>query len=110
MAVVPINAPPVAPETVEARFRRLASIWNAETGHLSSTTKIINHPAFQEIIGMGPAVIPFMLREMDERPRLWVWALPEITGVNPVSPGDGGNVAKMSQAWLHWAKEHGYAW
>ena len=110
MATIPIKEAPVTTETVEQRFRRLASVWNAETGHLSSTTKIINHPAFQEIINMGPAAIPFMLREMDERPRLWVWALPEITGVNRISPADGGNIAKMSQAWLRWAKEHGYEW
>lgn len=112
MATVPIretsDAPPV--ETVEERFRRLEAIWRAETGHHSSTTKIVNHPAFREIIGMGQAVVPLMLRDLEERPRLWAWALPEITGVNPIPASDGGNIAKMSEAWLRWAKEQGYRW
>jgi hypothetical protein len=112
MATVPTTKPVAAQpaETLEQRFRRLESLWNAETGHLSSTTKIINHPAFQEIIGLGPAVIPLMLRDLESRPRLWVWALPRITGVDPVSEGDSGSIAKMSQAWLRWAKENGYEW
>lgn len=110
MATVPIKELfAVQPaETVEDRFRRLEAIWNAATGHLSSTTKIVNHPAFQEIIELGPSVIPLMLRDLEERPRLWVWALPRITGVDLVLSSDGGNIAKMSQAWLHWAKENEY--
>src|SRR5439155_21040732 len=100
----------VPPETIEARFRRLEAEWRADTAHLSSPTKIIRHPAFQEIIGLGEAVVPFMLRDLEERPRLWVWALPTITGANPVHPGDAGNITKMSDAWLAWARERGYKW
>jgi hypothetical protein len=112
MATVPTKEPVSAmpAETLEERFRRLESLWIAETGHLSSTTKIVNHPAFQEILTLGPRVIPLMLRDLEERPRLWVWALPRITGVDPISESDGGNFAKMSQAWLRWAKENGYEW
>jgi hypothetical protein len=112
MASVPIKEPASAlpAETVENRFRRLESVWNAETGHLSSTTKIVNHAAFREIISLGPAVIPLMLRDLEERPRLWVWALPLITGVDPIAANELGNIATMSQAWLKWAKENGYEW
>jgi hypothetical protein len=39
-----------------------------------------------------------------------VWALPEITGVNPVPPADAGKIAKMSEAWLNWGKARGYQW
>ena len=94
-------------ETVELRFRRLEREWNAATAHLSSTTKIMNHPAFQEIVRLGSPVVPFMLRDLAERPRLWVWALPTITGVNPVAAEDAGNITAMSTAWLHWGRENG---
>jgi hypothetical protein len=99
----------VAPqsETVEQRFRRLKREWNAATAHLSSTTKIMNHPAFQEIIQLGSPVVPFMLRDMTERPRLWVWALAKITGVNPVPAEEAGNITAMSAAWLRWGRENG---
>ncbi|MCI0463270.1 MAG: hypothetical protein L0Z62_40505 [Gemmataceae bacterium] len=101
---------PAPAETVEERFRRLEATWTAETGYLSSYTDIVEHPAFREIIRLGEAVVPLMLRDLEERPRLWVWALPDITGANPVSPGDGGKIAKMSEAWLRWGREHGYTW
>lgn len=109
MAVTPVEHADKT-ETVEERFHRLEALWTAETGHHSSTTKIINHPAFQEIISMGKAVVPFMLREMEEGPSLWVWALPKIVGVDPTPESERGNMASLSKAWLKWAKEHGYQW
>jgi hypothetical protein len=62
----------------------------------------------QEIISMGEAVVPLMLRDLEQQPRLWVWALPDITGEDPVPEADAGNIRKMSEAWLRWGKEHGY--
>jgi hypothetical protein len=82
-------------------------MWMAAVGHHSSTTKLVNHPAFQEILRLGPAVIPFMLRDLEHQARLWVWALPALTGADPVQPSDRGNIAKMSEAWLRWAKANG---
>jgi hypothetical protein len=103
---------PQAPETdtVVERFRRLEAAWMAAVGHHSSTTKLVNHPAFQEILRLGPAVIPLMLRDLEQRPRLWVWALPDLTGVDPVPPSDRGNIARMSEAWLRWAHANGLQW
>src|SRR5437763_14733979 len=102
MSLVPSTQTPATPppETVEERFRRLEATWTAETGYLSSYPDIVAHPAFQEIIRMGEPVVPLMLRDLEERPRLWVWALPEITGSDPVPPGEGGTIVKMSEAWL----------
>jgi hypothetical protein len=97
-------------ETIEERFQRLSSLWRAETSHLSSAAAIQKHPAFQEIISLGEAVVPFMLRELAAKPLLWVWALPQITGANPVAPEDAGRIDKMSAAWLAWGQEHGYQW
>lgn len=108
MATTPARATPTATETIEERFRRLEALWRTETGHLSSSSKIINHPAFREIIRMGTAVVPFMLRDLEQQPRLWVWALPDITGDDPVPASDRGDIVKMTDAWLYWAKEHGY--
>ena len=104
------QTPDTPAETVEERFRRLEATWMAEVGHLSSYTALVSHPAFREIVSLGEAVVPLMLRDLAERPRLWVWALPEITGADPVAPGDGGKIAKMSEAWLRWGREHGYQW
>ena len=82
--------------------------WEADTLVLSDAHRIIEHPAFQEIIRLGDAVVPLMLRDLQQRPRLWVWALPRITGENPVVPSEGGNIRKMSEAWLRWGHAKGY--
>ncbi len=97
-------------EGVEQRFRRLEAVWEAETLYLSDAHRIIQHPAFQEIIDLGEEVIPFMLADLEKEPRQWVWALPRITGVNPISLADGGNIRKMAEAWLRWGRENGYRW
>lgn len=82
MAAVPVVKVPDSAnvEAVETRFRKLAAVWEAETMFLSDAHRIIAHPAFQEIIGMGETVIPFMLRDLETKAHQWVWALPRITG------------------------------
>jgi hypothetical protein len=97
-------------ENVEQRFRRLEAVWEADTLYLSDAHRIIQHPAFQEIISLGEEVIPFMLADLEKGPRQWVWALPRITGANPILPSDGGNIRKMTEAWLRWGRENGYRW
>jgi hypothetical protein len=97
-------------ESIEQKFRRLAAVWLKETAYVSSTTDQVAHPAFQEIVGMGPAVIPFLLRELENRTGHWHRALGRITGVSPVPPEDRGNIDKAVEAWLRWGKEQGYRW
>ena len=47
-----------------SQFRALADEWERDTCFLSSTTKMVMHPAYQRIIGMGPAAIPLILRKL----------------------------------------------
>jgi hypothetical protein len=110
MATTPAHKTAEEPveESVEQRFQRLAAIWEAETHYLSDAHRIMEHPAFQEILRLGQAVVPLMLRDLEQKPRLWVWALPRITGDNPVTSSEGGNIRKMSEAWLRWGREKGY--
>jgi len=107
MATVPARKPA---ETIEERFDRLAAIWKSETRFLSSTTKMAEHPAYQEIMTMGDEVVPFILRELETEPDHWFKALRAITGAEPVVAADAGNVPKMAKAWLSWGREHGYQW
>ncbi len=112
MSTVPARHAPdqPPPETLETRFRRLEAAWLAAVGYSSSSNELRSHPAFQELIALGEAVVPLMLRDLEERPRLWVWALPRITGADPVPVAARGNIAQMSKAWLEWGREHGYRW
>jgi hypothetical protein len=100
-------APKFPAEPIEERLRKLEAHWQADTEFLSDAGKIINHPAFKAIIALGQEILPILLRDLETKPSLWVWALPEITGENPVLPADGGNIRKMADAWLLWGREKG---
>src|SRR5262245_21713932 len=109
MSEAPTMQTPPA-ETVEERFRRLETTWLDEIGYSSSPTELRGHWAIQEIVSMGEAVVPLMLRDLDKEAHFWVWALHRITGAYPVPAPDRGNLKKMSEAWVRWGKEHGYRW
>src|SRR5438046_2077003 len=108
MSTIPTKPTPDTPpvETVEERFRRLEATWFADLWFSSSPPELRTHPAFQEIISMGEAVVPLMLRDLEQAPHFWVWALHRITGADPVPVSDRGNLTKMSEAWVRWGREH----
>ena len=101
-------APNGSPLPAEPRFRELAQQWKEATAFMSSTTDMVMHPAYQQIIGMGPEVLPLILAELRRQPGQWFWALKAITGEDPVSPADRGKVRRMAQVWLEWAERRGY--
>lgn len=112
MSTVPATPTPKAKPTekIKKEFERLAAVWREETAHFSSSSDLVAHPAFQEIVAMGTAVIPLVLRELESRTGHWHRALRRITGADPVLPADRGNIDKAAEAWLRWGKEQGYEW
>ena len=87
-------------------FGRLVNVWKNETGHLSSIRDRCMHPAYQRIMGMGSAVVPLILREMQREPDLWFWALKYITGDNPIRPEHRGQIDKMTEDWSAWGRRN----
>jgi hypothetical protein len=69
-----------------------------------------NHPAYQEIIRLGPDVVPLLLRDLADNHTHWFAALEAITAARPVPPSLAGNIPQMVAVWLSWAKDHGYRW
>jgi hypothetical protein len=108
MATGSVKPSKTLPETVEERFHRLANAWEQATGHLSSMKAASEHAAYQEIIGMGTAVVPCLLRDLIENERHWFIALRTISGANPIPTSAAGDIPKMIEAWLQWGKENGY--
>ncbi len=101
---------PLDVETAESLFNRLAAQWRQERGATSWAFEMAMLPSYQRVIGMGPAAIPFILRELERQPDHWFWALKSITGANPVKPPQRGKIKEMAQAWLDWARQRGYRW
>ena len=94
-------------QALRARFDELADEWAQETRLQSSSTEIEIHPAYQRIIGMGPAVLPFILDRLAQRTEHWFWALAAISREDPVDPMDAGRVEAMAEAWLRWGRAKG---
>ena len=109
--IAPIAIPPQILEAAadRQRFDRLAEKWKKETGHLSKVTKRCAHPAYQEVIGMGAGAIPFILDDLKKSRDDWFWALSAITGENPIAEADAGNIPRMTETWLQWAKVNGFS-
>ena len=87
---------------MQSRFDQLAAQWLEETEYLSSSSDIIRHPAYEQIISMGEPALPWIMRSLEETGGHWFWALSEITGENPVPPDELGDIAAMTARWLEW--------
>jgi len=98
-----------SPARLERKFVRLRDEWKSQRKPESSSARLAMHPAYQKIIGMGPPVVPLLLRELANRaPESWFWALMAITEANPVPPESRGDGEAMARAWLEWGKKQGY--
>ncbi len=100
----------IQPDAVIEQFHRLAGVVHEECAHLSSIREVVLHPAYLQIVGLGPRALPLILRELEHKPGHWFWALQAITQEDPVLPEHRGVVAEMAQDWLNWARGEGLQW
>ncbi len=94
-------------------FQTLRDQWRIERGATSSVTEMAMCRSYLRIIGMGPDVLPLILRQManeGDEPDLWFVALQMLTGADPVIDDARGNFKEMAKLWLDWASRNGYAW
>lgn len=80
------------------RFRELAEEWKRDCVFSSSVQEIAMHPAYQKIVGMGPSAVGMILRDLQDQPDHWFWALHAITGQNPVPEESQGKIDEMAKA------------
>jgi hypothetical protein len=107
MTPIPANTA----ESIEQRVVRLLRQWREETAYLSSSTAITGHPAYQELIALGPAALPFLFRDLERtRDGHLSSALTAITGAQPIPAEESGRIGKIADTWLRWARENGYRW
>jgi len=95
-------------DNLKRRFRSLTERWKTETQFTSTVIEIVTHPAYQQIIGMGPAIIPLILHQLAIEADHWFWALKAITGEDPVNENSRGKLMDMARAWLEWGESQGY--
>jgi hypothetical protein len=103
-------APPAraASHDLARRFDELAAKWRDDTEFDSAPTTIYQHPAYLEIVGWGPPVLPLMFADLATHGSFWFGALRTLTGEDPVPPEDRGRIARMREHWLGWGRARGY--
>ena len=91
---------------LEQLFHEHVERWKSETGHLSSVAKMVIHPSYLRIIGLGHEGLPLILRELRKRPDHWLIALNAITGEDPAPVG--ATFRDAVGAWIKWGESRGY--
>lgn len=86
----------------------LIKIWLSQTIFLSSTTEIINNRAFKRIVSFGTLAIPQIISNLKTQPSFLFYALHLITGENPVHTDHVGDIERMTNDWLEWARGKDY--
>lgn len=98
--------PEPGPE-LRRRFNQLADQWEEATAFLSATHQAHRHPAYQEILDLGPAAVRPMLERLQQQRGHWFSALREITGESIIRENERGRIRQMEMRWLDWAWQNG---
>jgi hypothetical protein len=94
----------VCPTASSDEFERLYAAWRQKSAFLSSTTASAMATEYQQLIGMGPAVLPYLFDKLENDDADVFWALKAITRQDPVRDEVRGDFAEMKKAWLEWAR------
>ncbi len=91
---------------MEEQVAALLSRWEADCAHLSSSTRRRQHPALRQIVALGMAGVPALIKHHHHAPRTVEALLRQITGA---SPTDGcEHVEDWQDAWMAWARSRGW--
>jgi hypothetical protein len=96
--------------SVEMRFEDLSFEWQRTRNPFASGIENFVLPAYQQIIGLGPEAVPFLLRALATDPDGWYWALRAITGADPVPDQHLGDLNAMRRDWYDWAANNDFVW
>jgi hypothetical protein len=90
----------------EDSFSQLVVRWRDETFFHSAPYERFIHPAYQQIIAFGPAIIPAILRELRDRPDDWFYALRLLSGENPAE--DSTEFSDAVAQWIEWGYRNNF--
>jgi len=91
--------------SVERDFKELRDLWRRETWFMSSIKKRTSNAAYLSIIGMGKAVIPSILAELETTPDHWFVALQAIT--REVLGDESSSMDDLRRLWIEWGHSKG---
>lgn len=102
--VIISRKPPTATTNFAIIFEELADQWQRETSHLSFVSQRMRHPAYTRIINMGKSVVPLIIKQLEQEPDHWFYALTSLTGENPIPADFTGTVNDAADLWIQWRR------
>lgn len=93
-----------ATKDLEEEFTDLARQWKRETALSAFVSQKAMHWTYQRIIGLGPRVLPLILRRLEEEADHWFWALAAIAGKDVAPQAETLEAARAE--WLAWGRQH----
>jgi hypothetical protein len=92
---------------IQAQFDALADELVVAAAGASSTRRVARHPAYGDILALGPDAVPLLLGRVttgQNRP-IWLRLLGSLT---TFQPGAGKEtIPEAAEAWLRWARREG---
>lgn len=95
---------------IKKQLDNLYKRWKEETAGLSSTTRMIEHDLYQQIIEMGKSVVPYIILNLRYNPDHLFHALSIITGEQAIKAEHSGQLDNMAADWIEWWLEKCAEW
>jgi hypothetical protein len=99
-----INGKEVPFDDSRQKFEELSKSW--QEYNFGSSIIEYHDAAFEQIIGMGAEVVPYLLERLKDGEVEWVYALQRITGHHIENPDMIGDAEKVAEAWIEWGREN----
>lgn len=90
------------------KFETLKNKWEENTKNSSFLSDIFEDSNYKSIKELGNNAIPYIFNEIEANPRIWMFALYDITGENPIASENIGQIDKMQGDWRNWGKNKNY--
>lgn len=97
---------PEPKDLTQEEFNNLVEEWQRDTSFHSSLIKKFSHPAYVTIMAAGKTALPLILRQLENNPDHWFYALRYIVRRDIAAGLQSFDEARA--AWLRWGRANNY--
>jgi len=90
---------------VASEFRKLRLALDRRLGPVGLLRDRLFSAEYAAIVGLGPRVVPLLLKDLQRSVQPWFWALKAITRTDPASDVNPGDFETIAARWIEWGKQ-----